>query len=469
MSKQKYSKEELYRAHLTRDHRFDGKFFVAVKTTGIYCRPICPARKAKLQNLSFFLHASQAEAAGFRPCLRCRPETAPGSAAWIGTSAVIRRAVRLMETQAQDPLAIKTLSEQLGIGERWLRSLFQQELGTNPKSFLLNRKLGLAQQLLDNRSLTITEVALNSGFNSIRRFNDAFKKKFGTSPSQYKKSHQTHATHTLLLAYRPPLDWQQLLNFFAKRTLPGMETVQADTYQRLITYKGSPGWLKASQATGNKIRIDFKLEKPSAMLDWSTRIRELFDLDADPMSIERDLARDQNLKPLLKAHPGLRVPGCWDPFELATRAIIGQRISVKAARTCLIRLLEQYGEPQNFDTSITLKYFFPSAKKILHADLSAIGLTRGKIHTLKALSQALVENKIRLDGTEDHNITCKKLLAIKGIGPWTVEYIAMRSFKNPDAFPESDLEIQKQLKAHQLNPELWRPWRAYGSILLFSL
>lgn len=466
---QQYSRQALYRAHLTRDFRFDGKFFVAVKTTQIYCRPVCPARKAQLENLCFFTHAVQAEEAGYRPCLRCRPETAPGSPAWVGTSATVRRAVRIMETTDMECLSVRNIAERLGIGQRWFREIFQQELGTSPQAFMLNRRLSLARNLLDYSSLAITDIAFNSGFGSIRRFNDAFKKKFGAAPRHFRQDIKVSSAQTLLFRYRPPLDWKKLLSFFGQRALPGMEKASDNEYQRLFIYKGIPGWFKASCTDRYQIRIDFKLAKPAPMLDFSTRIREMFDLDADPMMIERDLQRDQKLAPLLMEHSGLRIPGGWGRFELAIRAIIGQKISVKAARTVLIRLLNLCGERQNFDHTLTLTHFFPTPSNILAADLSDLGLTQAKIVTLKALAQAIEEGAIILDGTEDYGITCKKLLTIKGIGPWTVQYIAMRALRNPDAFPVTDLVIQKQIQLRKLNPALWQPWRAYAAILLFSL
>ena len=464
-----YDKQEFYRAHLTRDIRFDGKFFVAVKTTKIYCRPVCPARKAKLENLEFFIHAAQAEEAGYRPCLRCRPETAPGSAAWIGTSATIRRAVRMMESLDLDSMSIKIIAEKLGIGERWLRELFQQQIGINPQAFLLNRKLNVARNLLDNSDLSTTEIALSSGFNSIRRFNDAFKTRFQQTPSSFKKKPSTSNLQSLYLRYRPPFSWKAMMSFFSQRAIPAMESVTNYTYQRLFTYKGVPGWMKASLVEDYKIKVDFKLNEITTMLDFVTRIKELFDLDADPMLIENDLKRDKKLKPLLKQHAGLRIPGCWDGFELAVRAVIGQKISVKAARTVLIRLVDLYGEKQVFDDSLQLTYLFPSPEKILSADLLKLGLTTAKAQTLKVLAQAVYDKELILDSTADYEETCKKLLSIKGIGPWTVEYIAMRGLKNPDAFPETDLEIKKRIKQFDLDPQKWIPWRAYAAILLFNL
>lgn len=464
-----YNQKEFYRAHLARDPRFDGKFFVAVKSTMIYCRPICPARKAQLKNLEFFIHAAQAEAAGYRPCLRCRPETAPGSAAWLGTSLIVQRAIRIMETQALEELSIKDLAKQLGVGVRWLRELFQQQVGVSPQALLMTKKLDMARNLLDQSSLAITDIAFSSGFQSLRRFNDAFKKRFQKSPSAFRNASFLEGSLHLQLSYRPPYAWNNMINFLKHRAVVGMELVEGESYQRLITYGEVRGWFKAKLVENNKIAIEFKLNQNANILELVTRIKNIFDLDADPFRIEQALQEDQQLAPWLKQHPGLRIPGGWDGFELAIRAVIGQKISVKGARTLLTRLVDLCGEQQTLDASLPLAKFFPSPENILAADLSKIGLPAARIETLKTLAREVAHKNLVLDGTEDFEETCKKLLAIKGIGPWTVEYIAMRALRNPNAFPETDLAIQKKITYLKLNPKKWTPWRAYAAILLWSL
>ena len=464
-----YDKKEFYRAHLARDPRFDGKFFVGVKTTQIYCRPICPARKAKLKNLEFFIHAAQAEEAGFRSCLRCRPETAPGSAAWIGTSATVRRAIRMMDSFALEEVSINELAIKLGIGERWLRALFQQQVGASPQSILMSKKLDTARNLLDKSSLSITEIAFSSGFGSIRRFNDAFKIRFQKSPSAFRKNPLSKGQLRFQLSYRPPYAWNEIIQFFSYRAIPEMELIKDDSYQRLITYGDTHGWFKATHCQNNKIEIEFKLNKNANILEFITRIKNIFDLDADPMSIEKSLQEDIKLKPFLIQHRGLRIPGGWDSFELAVRAVVGQKISVKAARTILTRIVEICGEKQTFDESLPLKRFFPTPENILATDLSKIGLPTSKIETLKSLAREINHKTLILDGTADFEATCQKLLSIKGIGPWTVEYIAMRALRNPNGFPETDLDIQKKISRLQLDPAKWIPWRAYGAILLWNI
>lgn len=464
-----YSKKEFYRAHLARDFRFDGKFFVAVKTTGIYCRPICPARKAKLDHIEFFIYAVQAEAAGYRPCLRCRPETAPGSTAWLGTSATVQRALRLMDRFALEELSVAEIAAKLGIGERWLRELFHQQVGVNPQAILMSKKLDMARNLLDKSSLSITDIAFSSGFQSLRRFNDAFKMRFQKKPREFRTNPQTDGQLYFQLSYRPPYAWDHLMQFFSYRAVPALERVEDNSYQRLITYGGVRGWFKAKPSEGHKIEFEFKLDRNANILEFVAKLKNSFDLDADPMAIETSLKEDIQLRPYLEQYPGLRIPGGWDEFELAVRAIVGQRISVKAARTILCKIVEICGERQTLESSLQLTHFFPTPQRILEADLSGSGLPKARIETLKNLAQEILNNHLILDGTADFAETCQKLLSIKGIGAWTVEYIAMRALRNPNAFPATDLEIQKKVSQLSLNPEQWSPWRAYAAILLWSL
>lgn len=464
-----YDKKEFYHAHLARDPRFDGKFFVAVKTTKIYCRPICPAKKAKLKNLEFFIHAAQAEEAGYRPCLRCHPEAAPGSPDWIGTSATVQRAIRIMDCFALEELSIGAIAEKLGIGERWLRELFQQQVGASPQTVLMSKKLDMARNLLDQSSLSITEIAFSSGFQSIRRFNDAFKARFQKSPRAFRKNPLSKAQFRFQLSYRPPYAWQEMMRFLTNRAIHKVELVENDTYQRLITQGDMRGWLKVSHIENNKVEIDFKLNRISNLMEFATRIKNIFDLDCDPLAIENSLKEDSQLTPFLMQHQGLRIPGSWDGFELAVRAIIGQRISVKAARVILGRIVDLCGETQALDESLLLEKYFPTPENILAADLSKIGLPHSKINTLKILAQEVANHNLVLDGTADFESTCRKLLAIKGIGAWTVEYISMRALRNPDSFPETDLDLQKKILRLQLHPKKWTPWRAYGAILLWNL
>ena len=461
------SKKNFYEAHLSRDPRFDGKFFVAVKTTKIYCRPICPARKAKLENLNFYHRAEEAEEKGFRPCLRCRPETAPRSAAWQGTSATVQRALRIMDSSAREGMSIAQLAENLGIGERWLHELFVKQLGVSPQKVLLTKKLDTARQLLDETSLSITEIALSSGFQSVRRFNDAFKERFGSSPRSLRKSEGKTGVNRLTLNYRPPYNWNSVLSFLEKRSLKGIEFVEAGVYHRSVTVSEGKGWLAVRKGQGNCLVVDFGFSGSVNLVEWVSRLRNFFDLDADPERIASTLKKDKFMKPIASQFPGLRVPGCWDGFEIALRAIVGQQISVKGAKTILERLILRCGGKGKFPTR-ELEYYFPTPEQVLKADLKGLGLTQTRLQTLKALAKAVHDGDVNVNGIGDYDETCKRLLAIKGIGPWTVDYIAMRALGNPNAFPESDLELKKQVSRFRLDPSQWEPWRSYGAIALWS-
>lgn len=463
-----YNDDDYYKAHLTRDPRFDGTFFVAVKTTGIYCRPICPARKAKLENLSFYKHAVQAEHAGFRPCKRCRPESAPGSPAWLGTSTTVKRAINLMTSSPLENVSIQQLAERLGVSDRWLRGLFQQQIGVSPQALLLTMKLDIAKNLVDNSAMSMTDIAFASGFNSIRRFNDAFKKRFALSPTDLRTENPACGTQTLYLRYRPPMAWDKLMQFFAHRVLQGVEHVDGTGYQRLCHYQGEPGWFRLSLAQDNQIKVEFSLGSTIGLLAFVAKIKQLCDLEADPTAIYNDLAEDAALRPLLSGFEGVRLPGCFDAFELCIRAIVGQRVSVKAAITVLNRLIDKFGQSVDGYDDGSLNRCFPQPLDVVKADLSGIGLPATKIAAIKQLATLMCNAELVFDGSQDYDDCYQQLLSIKGVGHWTAEYIAMRALKNPDAFPASDLELQKQITKHQLDPKLWKPWRAYAAIVLFS-
>ncbi|WP_240492892.1 DNA-3-methyladenine glycosylase 2 family protein [Candidatus Terasakiella magnetica] len=455
-----------YQALKTRDARFDGRFFTGVSSTGIFCRPICPASTPKPENCTFYPSASAAINAGFRPCLRCRPESAPASPAWLGTEATVRRALRLIEDGAlDDGQSLSELCARLGIGERHLRRLFQSHLGASPKQIAQTRRLMFAKKLLVQTKAPITEIALGSGFNSLRRFNDAYKTAFGFAPSHERKnkSEETNTQETVLhFNFRPPYDWDGLLSFFKERALDEIETVSMTSYERLICIEGHKGSLRVScDEKKNRLKAVIK-DIPTAHLKTvSRKIRRLFDVDADPVGIAHDLSHDPVLMPLVKAHPGLRLPGAWDGFEIAVRAIIGQQISVKGARTICNRLVERIGTG-----------LFPTADEIMNADLDGLGLTGRRITTLKKLS----ENWCGLDKAKPVEETLKELCALPGIGPWTAHYIVMRSFGEPDIYPVDDLALLRGLeklgqpctKADlKERAQNWRPWRAYGALYLW--
>ncbi|HKV41694.1 MAG TPA: AlkA N-terminal domain-containing protein, partial [Blastocatellia bacterium] len=357
-----------YRASSTRDARFDGRFFIGVKTTGIYCRPICPARTPKPENVVFFPTAAAAQEAGFRPCLRCRPEISPDLRSWRGTSNTVSRALALIEAGALDSGDVETLAGRLGIGERQLRRLFQQHLGASPVSVAQTRRVLLAKQLIHDTRLSMTGVAMAAGFGSVRRFNETFQQLFGRGPATLRRTRDQNSSSqrvlkrkakparkraadavALKLPYRPPYDWDSLLGFLAKRAIPGVEAVSARGYARTIELDGAQGSIWVERGKGDWLNATIRFSKLEALPKIIARIRRVFDLAADPVAIGADLSRDRVLAPLVAARPGLRVPGAWDGFELAVRAVLGQQITVAAATRLLGKLVTVYGAALNED------------------------------------------------------------------------------------------------------------------------
>jgi AraC family transcriptional regulator of adaptative response / DNA-3-methyladenine glycosylase II len=472
-----------YRALRSRDRRFDGRFFTGVTTTGIYCRPVCPAPAPKRENVRFFPCAAAAEDAGFRPCLRCRPETAPGTPAWQGTSAVVSRGLRLIHEGALDACAVRELAARLGIGERQLRRLFLQHLGTSPLSLARARRVHFARTLLDETDLPMTEVAFAAGFQSIRQFNHALRARFGESPRRLRARRRSPAASqpdvlTLRLAYRPPLDWEASLHFLALRATPGVECVEGDVYRRTVELRGTAGALEvANGGDGAHLVLRARLGDPAGLIEAVERVRRIFDLSADPLRIAGDLERGAGpcLRAALRRRPGLRVLGAWDGFELAVRAVLGQQVSVAGASTLCGRLVETFGKPVALGRGLT--HLFPAPDALASADLAAIGIPKTRAQALRALAQAVANGTLHLDAAGGLDDAVSRLCCVPGIGEWTAQYIAMRAFGEPDAFPASDLGLRKALGAEKaaLPPaevaamaEAWRPWRAYAAMALWN-
>ncbi|HEY5289535.1 MAG TPA: AlkA N-terminal domain-containing protein, partial [Caulobacteraceae bacterium] len=335
-------------AVLARDARFDGRFFTAVLTTGIYCRPVCPARPSKAENCRYYPTAAAAQAAGFRPCLRCRPETAPGQGAWRGASNTVTRAISLIDMGALDDDDVDDLAGRLGVGERHLRRLFLKHVGASPISVAQTRRVHIAKQLIHESELTMTEIAMAAGFGSVRRFNETMLSLFGRPPTELRRAVRRDASPdagiTLSLGYRPPYDWDALLGFLALRAIPGVELVEDGVYRRTIEISGATGSLAVRhEPEGNRVRATIRFPQLSALPRIIARVRQIFDLDADPEAIGAALSRDARLAPLVAARPGLRVPGAWDGFELAVRAILGQQITVTAATRLAGAIAERWG------------------------------------------------------------------------------------------------------------------------------
>ncbi len=475
-----------YRAIETRDARFDGRLFVAVKTTGIYCRPICPARTPKPENCVFFASAAAAQEAGFRPCLRCRPEISPDLAAWRGTSNTVQRALTLIAEGALDGEAdgVDALASRLGLGERQLRRLFREHLGASPIAVAQTRRVLFAKQLLHETRLPMTEVALAAGFGSLRRFNHTFKGLFGRPPRAIRRSVRGAAAApagiALSLPHAQPYDWEAMLRFLAARAIPGVEEVADGRYRRSIALEGSQGWIAVTRhKRGDGLVAVIHFPSVKALPGIVARIRRVFDLNADIGAIAAHLAQDARLKPLVAARPGLRVPGAWDGFELAVRAILGQQITVGAARGLAGKLVQRHGQPLAIaGAPASLTHVFPPPEALARADIAALGMPRARAAALAGLAATVAADPDLFGASADLDTATARFRALDGIGEWTAQYIAMRALREPDAFPAADIGLLRALAdAEDKRPspaellrraEAWRPWRAYAAIHLWA-
>ncbi|GAB3088860.1 DNA-3-methyladenine glycosylase 2 family protein [Lysobacter terrae] len=471
-------------ARRSRDPRFDGLFFTAVLSTKIYCRPVCPAPMAK--RVMYYASAAAAEAAGYRPCLRCRPELSPGDGAWRRGDEVVARALKLIDQGVLDDAPLSALAQRVDIGERQLRRLFVERLGVPPIGVQGTRRLLFSKQLLTETALPITEVALAAGFGSLRRFNAAFLEAYRMAPRDLRKqrAEAPGETLTLRLGYRPPYDFTAMLDFLRGRALPGVEVVDADSYSRVIGPIDAPGWLRVSawpttsrHTDEHALKLELRGARPSQMLDIVNRLRRMFDLDADPRAIADALSVDARLRPLLKRRPGLRVPSGWDGFEIAIRAIIGQQISVAGARTLTSRLSQRFGQPLQAPFAPGLEHLFPTPESLADADLASIGLTRARADTVRTVARALLDGRVDFKPERTLDEFTARWVELPGIGPWTAHYIALRALGHPDAFPADDLVLQRAVpndgsrmtaKALTARSEAWRPWRAYSVIQLWK-
>jgi AraC family transcriptional regulator of adaptative response / DNA-3-methyladenine glycosylase II len=473
-----------YRAISTRDARFDGRLFVGVKTTGVYCRPICPARTPKFVNVSFYPSAAAAQEAGFRPCLRCRPETSPDLAFWRGTSNTVSRALALIEAGGLDEADVEGLANRLGVGARQLRRLFRQHVGASPIAVAQTRRVLLAKQLIHETTLPMAEVALASGFNSVRRFNETFLQLFGRSPATLRrirdKTRREAGALSVRLAYRPPYDWDAMLSFLAVRAIPGVEMVAENTYRRTIAIGEHSGVISVVPATNNRVDVSVRFPDMAALPQIIARVRRVFDLAADPDMIGAHLAQDPILAPLVAARPGLRVPGAWDGFELAVRAIFGQQITVPAATKLLGRLVLAHGAPLAGTSreSEGLSHLFPSPQRIAPADIAALGMPKARALAVTSLARAIAADPAIFSRSASLEQTIAKLRLLPGIGEWTAQYIAMRELREPDAFPAADIGLLRAMAAADgarpspaellARAERWRPWRAYAALHLWA-
>ena len=453
------------RARLSRDPRFDGKFFIGVRGSGVYCRSIGPAPTAKEKNCRYFATAAAAAEAGYRPCLRCRPESSPGTPAWSGTSTTVARALRLIGEGGPEDGGIEDLADRLGVGSRHLRRLFLRHLGATPNAVAQTRRVHFAKKLIDETSLPMTELALAAGYGSVRRFNAAIRKTYHRTPTQIRAiARRTHALpenqYLFRLRFRPPYDWKGMLAFLGAQATPGVEAVDDNTYRRTISLYGSDGSLEVSldsNQPGLCARIQFGDAR--ALFFIVERLRALFDLNADWAAIVKALAGDPLLAARLKSHPGRRVPGSWSGFELAVRTLVGRQSGAHDAASAAGRMTRLFGRP--FLAGNGLTHFFPEPAPLAEADLSRAGLSDACAETIRTLARAVLADSIRFEGVVDGDGFIARLREIPGIDAWTAQYVAMRALGEPDAFP-SEGERLEQLS------ESWRPWRAYAAMYLWG-
>jgi AraC family transcriptional regulator of adaptative response / DNA-3-methyladenine glycosylase II len=477
----------LYAAYQAKDARFDGRFFVGNSSTGIYCRPVCKARQSKKENCAFYATAAEAEQAGYRPCLLCRPELAPGSSIIDATATLAHRAARMLEENCSSGQSLDELAGRLGYTGRHLRRAFTSEYNVSPVRYLQTCRLLLAKNLLTDTKLPVLEVAMAAGFGSLRRFNDLFKKHYDLSPAALRKRVSEEKKHdssiTLAMGYRPPYRWKEILNFLAGRAISGVEAVKNDEYFRTVHLLNTGqnhvyGWVKVGhKPQKNALTVTASETLLPALSQVLAKVRRLFDLYCDPDAVYETLAPMNDIRPGLCVL-GTRLPGSFNAFEMAVRAVLGQQITIKAAGTLAARLVDTYGTP--IQTGIEgLTHVFPSPEDILALDgpienhLGPLGITAARARAIHELAKALVQGKISFGLCARPETEIKKLLAIPGIGNWTAQYIAMRTMEWPDAFLETDAGVKKALEPYTPKELLemakaWRPWRSYATINLWN-
>ena len=469
--------DQCYRALLSHDTRFDGRFFVGVGTTRIYCRPVCTAKTPLERNCTFYPSAAAAEARGFRPCLRCRPELAPGYAVVDANGRLAKSAAGLIEDGQLAEASLADLAGTLGVTDRHLRRVFQQEFGVAPVEYAQTQRLLLAKRLLTDTDLPVIDVAMASGFASLRRFNDLFRTRYRMTPGELRRTSDKSAPSETLsfdLAYRPPYDWGAMLAFLERRAIAGVEAVESASYRRTVrvaTARGeASGWISVAPSKRRAaLRVAVSASLAGALPMVLARVKHLFDLSCHPEEIGVALG------PLAATHPGLRLPGAMDGFEVAVRAILGQQVTVRSATRIAARFAEAFGEPIETPHA-SLTTLFPRAAAIaalVPTDIASRGVVRTRARAIVELAREVAGGKLRLDPSADVEATVAALDALPGVGPWTAQYVAMRALAWPDAFPHPDVAVLKAMKetraaAALASAESWRPWRAYAVMHLWK-
>jgi AraC family transcriptional regulator of adaptative response / DNA-3-methyladenine glycosylase II len=464
-----------FRAVTARDRRFDGRFFVAVTSTHIYCRPVCPVRPPKRSNMRFYSSAAGAEAAGFRPCLRCRPERAPGLAPMDAVSRLVGAAIAGIEEHALSSAKVGELAASLGVSDRHLRRVTESELGVSPIELAQTQRLLLAKRLLGDTRLSQTEIAFASGFGSVRRFNALFKSRYGLSPRALRGSASAPEGVHCQLEFRPPFAWPHLLDYLARRAIPGVEMADAAHYRRTVSIDAHQGWIAVSLGKkDNSLNVEIAPSLVPVIGAVIARVKRLFDLAAVPTAVSELLLPDPLLGKVVRRIPGLRVAGAFDGFELAVRAILGQQVSVKSATTLAGRWAQAFGTPIATPYP-ELNRLTPSAQQMANVsvdEICALGIVGTRGRCLSLLAAAVLDKRVVLAFAPNVEDQIEALMRLPGIGPWTAQYIAMRALHWPDAFPSGDLMLlraanstQKQLQGLA---EGWRPWRAYATHYLWQ-
>jgi AraC family transcriptional regulator of adaptative response / DNA-3-methyladenine glycosylase II len=475
-----------YQAMQSRDGRFDGWFFVAVTSTGIYCRPSCPASPPKRANVRFYPSAAAAQGAGFRACKRCRPDATPGSPDWDIRADLVGRAMRLIQDGVVDREGVTGLARRLGFSERHLHRQLVAEVGAGPIAVARAQRAQTARILLETTDLPVSDVAFAAGFASVRQFNDTIREIFAVTPTDLRrggKAEQASAPGTIAvrLPYRAPIDLPAMFGFLAQRAVPGVEEWDGTAYRRSLDLPHGPAVVALAAPPAPKrgevpryVQCTLRLTDVRDLPVAVQRCRRLLDLDADPVAVAAALGPDPLLGPLVEASPGLRVPGHVDGAELAVRAVLGQQVSVAAARTLAGRLVARYGT-ELADPVGAVTHLFPEPVMLANADLSGLGMPGGRLRALTALTTALAKGDLELDPGADRTAVQQQLLDLPGIGPWTASYIAMRALGDPDVFLPTDIGVRNALRKLDQDPETaaelaerWRPWRSYALLHLWG-
>jgi AraC family transcriptional regulator, regulatory protein of adaptative response / DNA-3-methyladenine glycosylase II len=463
-------------ARLSRDPRFDGKFFIGVRSTRIYCRSVCPVPTVKEKNVRYFPTAAAAAEAGFRPCLRCRPESSPGTPAWHGTSATVSRALRLIAESGLENRGMESLAERLGVGSRHLRRLFIRYLGAPPSTIAHTRRLHFAKKLLDETDLSMTNVAQASGFGCVRRFNAAFRSTYDRTPTEIRRLTRQNRVdspnqYVFQLRFRPPYDWKGILKLLGAQAIPGVERVDGESYSRTIAIEGLRGHFRITLAGQHTLLTRVQIGDPRLLYRVIERVRKMFDLNADWTAIAEVLGRDPELATRIGAQPGLRLAGCWNGFELATRTVLGQEVGASRANVLAGHMASAFG--QRVSGGHGVSSLFPSAEVLADARLSSLGLTKKRAETIRKLARAVSDGQIRFEAFASSNALYLSLREIPGIGRWTAQYVAMRTLGDPDTLLRLNSRLVRAMHLGgeaevKKRAERWRPWRSYASLYLWS-